>query len=462
MTGADARALEALAAAESGADVLATVAGWFDPDATAPTPEALAEWWPECPDEAREEYHDRAANLLARWNIPDILAAALVREPWKPLVLSKLWLQSRNSERAGRFPDDPPLPGHPLAPIVRAWIEWRKNKPTPGAPYVVTKRASLPRFEADGAHLPDYTPSGLVAPDQPFLPGFEPMANGFPHWLLEAFRLSGGAISQGGRLPLSLSLWFGAMVRLPIALRNGQWRTLTFPHRIEHEHPEDCECRAPHSCPFPGVDAVERWLWPDGWANRTKTRYAHSIAEGLHGLRDLAYMPIPGIGSVAVIFPSVIPKTRTDPLVEFTLRIPTVAAHGARFTWPTFARYAARGATVPRGYLSAMAHLHRSAHKGHPVTRMIAAPILGPYGQPVRRKGGAIVRSATEVIPNPQARFVPTLTDSDFARMVGYDPRNLTRYARLQGRKAFNVLAEDGHIELVRDGKGFRIFGSGG
>ena len=336
---------------------------------------------------------------------------------------------------------------HPMKGLVSAW----QNRPRPESPYPVTKRAALPRFEAHDARLPDYTPAGLDPPDQLVLPGFEPVANGIPHWLLEAFRLSGGAISQGGRLPLSLSLWFGAMVRLPIGQRDGQWRTLLFPHRIEHEDPEHFG---------PGVTAVERWLWPGGWSNRMATRFSGKIAEGLDELRKLAYMPVPGIGSVAVIYPSAIPRSRTDPLVEFTLRIPEVAAHGARMDWPTFARYAASTATVARAYLSATAHLHRSAHKGHPVTRMIAAPVLGADGQPVRRKGGAIVRSPTEVTPNPQGRFVPTLTAADLARMVGY-PNNPGRKALARARTAFERLAADGHIELVPDGKGFRIFGTG-
>ena len=38
--------------------------------------------------------------------------------------------------------------------------------------------------------------------------------------------------------------------------------------------------------------------------------------------KRLSYVPVPGIGSVAMVIPSVIPRSPTDPLCEFTIRIP--------------------------------------------------------------------------------------------------------------------------------------------
>ena len=61
MTGAE--LIAALETAGSDADVLAALAGGFDPDAEAPSPEALAEWWPECPDAAREKATSRLRKL---------------------------------------------------------------------------------------------------------------------------------------------------------------------------------------------------------------------------------------------------------------------------------------------------------------------------------------------------------------------------------------------------------------
>ena len=270
--------IEGLEAAATGADVLARLWEAIEGTGPHPTPDELAsDWWSELPDRTQLEASERfrklsggvvSANLPepseppgyggalftwwewlwsgqpGKWASPDVAAH----------VLTQAWLAIWSADPEG-------CPAHPLAPIVRAW----KERPRPAAPYPITRRASVPSFERDGAHLPDYTPVGLEASPQLSLPGFEPVAEGIPHWLLEAFRRTGGAIAQGGRLPMSLSLWFGAMVRLPIARRNGQWRILTFPHRIEHEDPK----RFGHD-----VAAVERWLWPDGWTNRNRVSQA--------------------------------------------------------------------------------------------------------------------------------------------------------------------------------------------
>ena len=84
------------------------------------------------------------------------------------------------------------------------------------------------------------------------------------------------------------------------------------------------------------------------------------------------------------------------------------AAHGARLDWPRFARYGVQSATLARAYLSAVAAMHRTARDGHPITRTIAAPILNADGKPIRRKGGAIVRSAVAASPpTTDAREVP-------------------------------------------------------
>ena len=55
----------------------------------------------------------------------------------------------------------------------------------------------------------------------------------------------------------------------------------------------------------------------------------------------------------------------------------------------------------------------RSAHDGMAITADIAAPVIGPDGEPMRRKGGKIARSAHDTVPNPAARFVAPLTDHD-------------------------------------------------
>ena len=161
---------KALAAAESDADVLAAVARGINPDGDPPTPEALAKWWPECP-EAVAETESRLAALvrcvavledepsykgLAAYigrifpttsglyyitldrlpapvphggignafidderDHPDGHASeldGLRPRAGGPLRLSRVWMAARKRDRKG-------CPAFPLAPIVRAWLD---------------------------------------------------------------------------------------------------------------------------------------------------------------------------------------------------------------------------------------------------------------------------------------------------------------------------------------------------
>ena len=198
------------------------------------------------------------------------------------------------------------------------------------------------------------------------------------------------------------------------------------------------------------------WLHPDGWANAR--RDWNRFPEALRAMRDrLAYVPVPGLGSVAMLLPSVIPLHRDDPLVEFTVRIPRAAARGARVEWPRLCRYGTESSALYRAYLSTMAHLDQASHRGHAITADIGAPLLSPSGEPRRRKSGELVRSAHDTTPNPSARFVRPLTDADLTRMIGFDPANKRR--RYDARKAFERLDADGVIDLPRARGGVRLFG---
>ena len=144
---------------------MAALARGIDPDADAPSPEALAAWWPECPDAAKADAVDRL-RTLARTCEPDAPGElldslgfmmydgpvivrtegapdAMIDGPhlfgqwptdttgrvighggWignpRPIAnLSQLWFD----EAEARAADPDARPGHPLAPIVRAWIE---------------------------------------------------------------------------------------------------------------------------------------------------------------------------------------------------------------------------------------------------------------------------------------------------------------------------------------------------
>ena len=222
---------------------------------------------------------------------------------------------------------------------------------------------------------------------------------GCASWLLWLFDQAGGeSLASGRGAPWDLRMFVYALLHLDVADRDGEWHTIRLP-----------------------TDTVTGWLHPHGWAN--ERRDWDKLPEALRRMsRQLSYVPVDGIGYVAMLFPSVIPAKRGDPLVEFTARVPRVAAHGDRLNWPQLLAYGADSARLFRAYLAVAAWLGRSAKRGHPITRQIAAPVRGADGKPALRKG-AIIRSATERIDNPAARYVgPPLSEADLTRMIRFRP----------------------------------------
>lgn len=309
-------------------------------------------------------------------------------------------------------------------------------------------RASLPRLqlvttaEADmipggAAWLPGLGGSDQVAAAVPqfSLPGFEPVVGGCPSWLLWLYDQAGGeSLAQGRGAPWALRLFVGVLLHVSIPDRDGAWRSLRF-----------------------DTDEVTHWLHPSGWSNRR--RDWPRLPAALEAMRQIAYVPVPGIGSVAILFPSVIPRVPTDPLVEFTVRIPLSAARGARIDWPRLKRYGADSAALYRAYLSVCAAMDSVAFKGAPITRRIGTPVLNADGQPKRRKGGAIVRRSDVLIDHPRAAMAPVWTDADAARFIGFDPTN--RFRRRDARRALERLSADRVIDLDQVSRGrFRLFGA--
>ena len=136
------RTLEALQAAKSGQDVLTALAeGVGGHRGEVPSPKELAEWWPQCPDRARESVLRRLIGSVFAEN-PEIDPSVtdLVASPEEGLVCSlppvavtedntpsgvpvfcdalevtRRWLESRAVTRKR----------HPFAPLVKAW----QNRP---------------------------------------------------------------------------------------------------------------------------------------------------------------------------------------------------------------------------------------------------------------------------------------------------------------------------------------------
>ena len=315
---------------------------------------------------------------------------------------------------------------HPLAPLVMFY--WQQIV-TESIPFRPQQRASLPRLSQmskDETILRSFR-SDSGAPPLPNEQSQRPRSNGTTKcliWILWVFDQAGGqSLSNRGGAPWDLRLWVFVLLHLRVKDRDGRWHRLRF-----------------------STEEVIGWLYPGGWANRR--RDWQKLPDALKAMRRLAYVPVPGRGHVAMLFPSVIPLLPSDPLIEFTIRIPISAAHGDRIVWPRLITYGARSAQLFRAYLSVMAWLGNSSHDGYPLTRWIAAPLYGPGGKLLYRKDGSIARSDTIRIPNKLIQFVPKLTEDDLTRMVGLDP--LDRRRRHDARKAFEHLRDDGVIDLQR------------
>ena len=314
------------------------------------------------------------------------------------------------------------LASNPAAVLLNAF----HNRPRKAKPFRPKGRALLPRWDRivadDGSDLrglPDV--DEVPAGGQLNLPGFEPVVTDCPSWLLWLYDRAGRAPGNWGRgARWDMRLFVGAFLNLRLDERDGQWRSLRFP-----------------------TDEVIQWLHPGGWGNRR--RDWERLPAALASLRErLANIYVPGLGSVTMIWPSVVPVRPTDPLVEFTLRVPSVAARGASVDWPRLCAYGVESDVLYRALLSVSAFLDRSSHRGRPVT----AQLEGKRG------------TAGAMVPNPARRYVKPLDGYDLARMIGLDPQNKRR--RHEARRAFERLDSDGVIDFQGDGSGFRIFGPAG
>ena len=327
-------------------------------------------------------------------------------------------------------------PRYPLVPLVEAW----QAQPKEVDPYWPARRARLSDFDkvdAEGGKLLLDAPLPTqVVNNSPQLTLDLPELDtptGKP-WLVEWFdRLGLESLRQGRGMAWPFHIGIGAIAHLPVAHRDGQWHVL----RLD-------------------TAEVIRWLHPNGW--RSKSRDWANFPAALDELnRILGDVYIPGLGAVDMLRATIRPTTPTEPLVEFVIRIPKVAANGARIDWPTLCRYRQGSAALYRAYLTACELMHQSAHNGQPITRQIPAPILDKDGKPMRGRGGKVKRSAVELVANPASRYVKGHTTGELADLIGMTGNN--REHRKQTIKAFRQLDKDGVIDLAQAGKLWRIYG---
>lgn len=207
-----------------------------------------------------------------------------------------------------------------------------------------------------------------------------------------------------------------------------------------------------------------RWMQPGGWSRRLADWEKMRLALlGLGDLRiPLPYGPGPNqVVDVPIVTGWAVPRTYDGGRAPVVLKvnIPGGGGAGAPIDFNRLMRYGAESAPLFRMYLSAVAVLDYSARHGRALTATIPAPVLGADGRPRRRKGGRIVRSATDVVPNPAAQFTVPLTNEDFRVMSGLRGDHPENRRRATG--ATERLADDGVLALERRRDGRVKFFSG-
>ena len=285
--------------------------------------------------------------------------------------------------------------------------------------------AMLPRFEV-----------GLPAVKDAMLPGFEGVSASVSSWLLAVFDAAGGLSEARGKgAPWGLRLFVGSLLSLPLEFRDGRSQSM----RLD-------------------TGTLASWLQPAGWNRR-----AGDFERMRQALRDLDRLRVPVAGGLLrVVDCQVLPVAfdRGRGPVVLRVAIPGRAARGASVDWELLRKYGAESAPLYRCLLSVAAVLDYAARAGRALTQTIPAPVLDMRGQPKRGKGGKVVRSAVERVPNPAARFAGWLTDDDVRRMVGLHAD--TRTNRKRAREALDRLADDGVVVLDRRRDGtVRLFGPG-
>ena len=401
--------------------ILRGLAENLNPHAPAPTIADLAAWLPRSPVEVWQAFGLSFVPITS--GEPDRLDR-LVIDFHETYVQ---WCQETSLDMKAAWRE------HPALAFVAGWQQRAVVvKPTRGA--------GLPRFqrmsEAEALALPGFD-AQIPGPvrGQPVLPGFDVTpVGGCPSWLLSLYDQAGGDTERPGRgAPLDLRVFVGALLSVPETARDGR------------------DVRIPIT-----VGELADLLYPNGWNRANRRRDWESFRRSLRNL-DRLRVPIEVDGhmvGVQVVNAFVIPRSwdRGQAPVVLRVAIPASAARGARVNWDRLRVYGAGSAPLYRAYLSVCAVLDYSARNGHGITQRIGAPQVDQHGKRIRGKGGRIIRSATEKVPNPSVKFVGKLTDDDVRRLVGLHAQHHEN--RKRARAALERLAGDGVIDLrtFRDG----------
>jgi len=392
-----------------------------------PSEAALAEWYPQCPAEAKAEaarilsaiaWHDAIDGLVAYSNLdPHMLPSWKVETRYDLSALEGLASEEEITTAIRTAPQIKTLmahvptdadaaltfhagmkllmpmvhqawqimpmkkrPDHPLRPLVCAWQEWKTSQPREVTPFIPKRRSSLARLHriAETETMPDFARDSGNRQYTFTGEGFTPAIDYIPHWILALYDTKRGLPLQDGRTaPRSMRLLAGAFLHLGRTDRNGELASLKLPlgYVIRWLHPDFDDEGDPRSM---GDLWAGRDDWKAHWKNWNRDWEAFPEALGVID-RDLGRVLVGGtMKRVAAV--GDIPLTPDQNMVEFWLRIPKIAADGMRVDWRLLCWLGKHHPIGYRAMFAAASILDRSAKKGHPQTRGIPPPLLDAEG----------------------------------------------------------------------------------
>ena len=355
-------------------------------------------------------------------------------------------------------------PRHPLAPLVREWL----NRPRRDRDVQAEARptAILPaalntaRRELAGQQLPRTLKGGpmgeIQTPHQVELPGlFDDAQTVVPVLPLTLFdRGSGPRQTTGGRgAPVAQRLFFEALMSVGNVERiPGQTARLAVPLR----------------------DMVA-WIWPKGWQRgRDLPRLQRALLE-LDEMRihyDRRLWRLVGVTALPV------ESTRMDDSIVLRVEHLPSSNHGPMINRDGLRHWGLVSAPAWRTYLR-LAYLWDDAKGRNKGKRIYATrpeverrgddAIIGADGAPLRKRNGAIVTNWSDNRAvrtgrqerNPVANRVPELGPEDLIRLAYQDtiPADAsTRSLQLmRAREAIAQLENEGAVTVERGGCGWRI-----
>ena len=383
------------------------------PDLLMPTPETLARWMAaeECPQDALAESTRRLGVLFGApckwfWSMnPEGPGAALgVLVETNDLPSRSMAVSVGIGGVISRYAaPEAPRPGHPLAPIMKAWFD---SRPIPARAesrrrgilpkQVAYRQAALPALDIPG---PGPTPGMVQEPTQGFLPGLIPDRPPLPA-LLDLYDRAGGRSTTGARpAPLEMRFFTTALMALPVSARDGRLHEITFTVR----------------------ETVEDWLNWKAKNYRVRGKFTGvALQQALATVRDMCIqMPRVdgGAGPGGWYYPIMVSAGQgwdLDSRLALVMRLPPGAGVGPQVDRAMLSYIGNVSGPSYRAYLGLACEWDRvGGHNGRLIRPTQPQVLRAPGGQVVDRAGRVLTGPGGQPVYSPHDERAITTGDRE-------------------------------------------------